>query len=194
VRNHSVVSVVLSALALVPACKGREAPASAAPAPQRPVAPAPQRPAPAPAPVPEGALAAVTRFDCGSSLPTKQLETLRGFRGAGPAGSAFNWDQGDLACELTMYVGCRASGVLRVDVGHVARPPEEFGLTEPGELKARVTLPVALWTAQLEEQAGLPYKTLQLSARVDGACAGGDAGLRSFHAIDAFIAGFASGE
>jgi hypothetical protein len=186
---RAVVILVLAALT-VGACRSRsEAPARA---PRKLAAPVVQR---SDAPPSDGALASVAELDCSSSLPEKQGETLRAMRGPGPSGSAFNWHAGDLLCDVRFYVGCRTSGRLQLAVGAEALPVEEFGHTTGGWLSARVRVPRATWTAVLETRADLLYRTLAVSARVEGACVERDAGTsRTYEARDAFVAGFAEGE
>jgi hypothetical protein len=186
---HNVALLALAGLALG-ACRSRsEAPPRAV---RKVAAPVLRR---SDAPPPDGALAAVGELDCSSSLPEKQGETLRAMRGPGPSGSAFNWQAGDLLCDVRFYVGCRTSGRLQVAVGAHALPVEEFGHTTGGWLSARVRVPRATWTGALEARADLLYRTLEISARVEGACVERDAGTsRAYEARDVFVAGFAEGE
>ncbi|HEX5661450.1 MAG TPA: hypothetical protein VFX59_29875 [Polyangiales bacterium] len=135
-------------------------------------------------------LAAITSFDCGSSLPDKRGELLRAMQLGGPGGAAWNWDGGALVCEVRISLPCHARPIVTVSAGTHARTAQ-VSHPSPKTAIAHATIPPALWQAALSRSAQ-PFAQLQLRARVEGRCTGGDE--RTFTASDVFNAGFASGE
>jgi hypothetical protein len=139
-------------------------------------------------------LAALTAFDCASSVPEKQGEQLRGMALGGPGGAAWNWDAGALLCTVRIALRCRATPAVTMAVGSHEQRAELDEAPDGRLLTAHTSFAPQIWRAALRTSTEA-YATLRLRSRVTGTCASGDPSQGPpFDVSDEFTARFASGE
>jgi hypothetical protein len=190
-------SVALSGCGAAPA--SREPPVTAAREISEPCASAHSEASPAtPPPVsPAPPALGILRFDCNRP---DDGQSLRGFNGGGPDGSAWNWYGSDFDCSVTVRLDCEARIRVIVRVGERGRMRAETTSAAGSELTTKLVIPWELWEAELEQGDSaidtVPYETLLFVARVDGLClpTEQEPSGRFFYWTDSFLGGFSGGE
>jgi hypothetical protein len=143
------------------------------------------------APVPRDVVPPVdlrlTSLDCVSALKDSS-ESLRLWRGGGPAGAAWNIDGGDLVCSVDVAMSCSNAEVSVLFSAPPAAPVK--GRFVEGTTRVQAIIPGAAWTSMpFDERA--PFETVLIEAHASQLCP--DSGEWRF-ATDSFVAGVARGE
>jgi hypothetical protein len=144
----------------------------------------------------------IAAFDCGKAeTPANQSAAscsanpsadptpgIRGWNSGGPEGSV--WNAGDLACRARVEVPCTGDLDVQLKVGRteLARVKQS---RVSGSLDCSFSLPKARWSAELDRDGGLPFRTGIFRTEAYIVCTDPPAVLR---ADDHFVAGFAWGE
>lgn len=137
--------------------------------------------------VPPAAVLRLTSLDCASALKDSS-ESLRLWRGGGPAGAAWNIDGGDLVCRVDVAPSCSNAEVSVVFSAPPAAPV--MGRLVESTTRVQAVIPGAAWTStRFDERA--PFETVLIEAHASQYCP--DSGEWSF-ATDSFVAGVARGE
>lgn len=133
------------------------------------------------------AVLTLASLDCVSALKDPS-ESLRWWRGGGPAGAAWNIDGSDLICSVVVVPACRNA---EVSVRFSAPPGAAVeGRLTDGATRADGVIAGSTWTSTAID-ARAPFETVLIEAHASAYCP--DSGLWSF-ATDSFVGGVARGE